>query len=165
VASVAGWLVLAVGLSIALGLGLLLGAIFSSLAVGFGVGLPFATLSLAIGILLVRSGSSLRRSGANAERATRDQALLEMAGHHGPVTAVDAARLLNTTVAQADAMLTELAKREPERLAIDVDEQGVVWYRIARPFSEPDRVRVGSRREGEADEPEEAAEADRQVRR
>ena len=58
-----------------------------------------------------------------------------MAGHHGPVTAVDAARLLNVTVAAADAMLTELAKREPERIAIDVDDQGVVWYRLARPFA------------------------------
>jgi len=36
-------------------------------------------------------------------------------------------------------------------MAIDVDDQGVVWYRLARPFSdvaqaapgEPERVRVG----------------------
>ena len=133
VASVAGGLVLLVGLSIALGLGLLLWAIFSG-AVAVAVSLPFALIASVIGALLLRGGSSLRRSGADAERATLDQALLSMAGHHGPVTAVDAARLLNVTVASADAMLTELAKREPERVAIDVDDQGVVWYRIARPF-------------------------------
>jgi hypothetical protein len=166
VASVAGWLVLLVGMSLSLGLGLLLWAIFS-LAVGAAVSLPFALIALVVGFSLVRGGSSLRRSGVDAERATRDQALLSMAGHHGPVTAVDAARLLNVTVAAADAMLTELAKREPERLAVDVDDQGVVWYRIARPFDivpTPDGgVRVVAD-EAAAAIPEEDA-AQRQVRR
>jgi hypothetical protein len=170
VASIAGWLVLVTGLSVAAGLGLLLWAIFSG-AVAAAVSLPFAVIASVVGFLLVRGGSSLRRSGVDAERATLDQALLAMAGHHGPVTAVDAARLLNVTVASADAMLTELAKREPERVAIDVDDQGVVWYRVARPFSDaepaPDgRVRVGDA----AEEPdglgtEDADLPERQVRR
>jgi hypothetical protein len=137
--SVAGGLVLLVGLSMALGLGLLLGALVTS-AVALAVALPFAAISAGIGAMLLRGGSSLRRSGANAERATRDQALLSMAAHHGPVTAVDAARLLNVTVAAADAMLTELAKRDPYRLVLDVDDQGVVWYRIARPFVDADGI-------------------------
>jgi hypothetical protein len=113
----------------------------------------------------------LRRSGADAEQATMDQALLSMAGHHGPVTAVDAARLLNVTVASADAMLTALAKREPERVAIDVDDQGVVWYRIAHGFAESvapagGRLRVGeSADDGDALAAEEADLAERQVRR
>src|ERR1700722_475573 len=135
VASVAGWLVLLVGLSIAGGLALLLWALFSGVAAAV-VKLPIAVIAAVAGLLLLRGGSSLRRSGADAERETRDQALLSMAGHHGPVTAVDAARLLNVTVATADAMLTELAKRDPDRIALDVDDQGVVWYRLARPFSE-----------------------------
>jgi hypothetical protein len=134
-ASVAGWLVLLVGLSITLGFALLLWLLFSGV-VAAAVTTPFALIATVIGWLLLRSGSSLRQSGADAERETRDQALLSMAGHHGPVTAVDAARLLNVTVATADAMLTELAKRDPDRIALDVDDQGVVWYRLARPFSE-----------------------------
>ncbi len=141
VASVAGWLVLLVGLSIALGLGLLLGAVFST-AVALGVALPFATISAGIGLLLLRGGRSLRRSGVDVERATRDQALLQLAAHRGPITAARAAHLLNLTVAQADAMLTELAKRDPERIALDVDDHGAVWYRIARPFGEPPGLRV-----------------------
>jgi hypothetical protein len=145
-ASVAGWLVLLVGLSITLGFALLLWALFSGV-VAAAVTTPFALIATVIGWALLRGGSSLRQSGADAERATRDQALLSMAGHHGPVTAVDAARLLNVTVATADAMLTELAKRDPDRIALDVDDQGVVWYRLARPFAERapapgDRVRV-----------------------
>lgn len=135
VASVAGWLVLVVGLSLALGLGLLFAAVFTT-TVGLAVGLPAALISAGVGALLLRGGNTLRRSGADAQRATRDQALLSLAGHQGRVTAIDAARLLNVTVGQADAMLTELAKREPERITLDVDDHGVVWYRIARPFGD-----------------------------
>jgi len=170
VASVAGWLVLLVGLSGALGLWLLLWAIFS-VAVAAAVTLPFALVVAVVGFVLLRSGSSMRQSGADAERATLDQALLSMAGHHGPVTAVDAARLLNVTVASADAMLTALAKREPERVAVDVDDQGVVWYRIARPFSEPaagpdGRLRIGgSNDDPDALDADDADLVDRQVRR
>ncbi|HEX4449010.1 MAG TPA: hypothetical protein VH044_19855 [Polyangiaceae bacterium] len=139
VASVAGGLVLLVGLSMALGIGLLLGAIFTA-AVGLAVALPVAAISAGIGGVLLRGGSSLRRAGADTERSTRDQALLSMAAHHGPLTAVDAARYLNVTVAAADAMLTGLAKRDPYRLGIDVDDQGIVWYRIARPLLDVDAL-------------------------
>ena len=173
VASIAGWLVLLVGLSVALGLGLLLWAIFSGV-VAVAVTMPLALITAVVGFVLLRSGRFLRRSGADAERATRDQALLSMAGHHGPVTAVDAARLLNVTVATADAMLTELAKRDPERIAVDVDDQGVVWYRLARPFSEgtptagerePEGVRVGEAGEPDALSAEDDDLPERQVRR
>jgi hypothetical protein len=173
VASIAGWLVLLVGLSVALGLGLLLWAIFSGV-VAVAVTMPLALITAVVGFVLLRSGRYLRRSGADAERATRAQALLSMAGHHGPVTAVDAARLLNVTVATADAMLTELAKREPEQLAVDVDDQGVVWYRLARPFSEgalatgehePERVRVGEAGEPDGPPAEDDDLPERQVRR
>jgi hypothetical protein len=136
VARVVGWVVLLVGLSIALGLGLLVAALFGSLAGALAVSLPVAVVALGVGLMLLLSGKALRRSGTEAERATRDQALLSMTAHHGPITAVQAARLLHVTVAAADAMLTALAKREPERIAIDVDDQGIVWYRIARPFGD-----------------------------
>ena len=170
VASVAGWLVLLVGLSISLGMGLLLWAIFTA-SVAATITLPIALIASVVGYLLLRGGRSLRKSGDEAERATRDQALLSMAGHHGPLTAVDAARMLNVTVASADAMLTALAKREPERVAIDVDDQGIVWYRVARPFSDaPDAGGEGRVRVGEAEGPdaltaEDADLEDRQVRR
>jgi hypothetical protein len=40
-------------------------------------------------------------------------------------------------------MLTDLAKREPDRVAVDVDDQGVVWYRMAALAGAPlPRVRV-----------------------
>jgi hypothetical protein len=66
------------------------------------------------------------------ERATREQALLELVAHRGSVTAAEAAQVLGVTAAQADAMLTDFAKRDPDRLAVDVDDQGIVRYRVAR---------------------------------
>jgi hypothetical protein len=159
VASVFGWLILVVGGSIALGTGLLFAA-FGAAMVGLAVALPIAIVSLAVGIVLVRRGGSLNRAGIEAERATREQALLGLAAHRGTVTAFDAANALGIGVAEADSMLTDLAKREPDRLAVDVDDQGVVHYRIANIAGEA-RVRVQTNdgwRVGEGEDAEAAPE-------
>jgi hypothetical protein len=146
VASVVGWLVMLVGFSAALGLGLLLWALFT-VALALAVALPIALLALVLGLVLVLSGRSLRRSGVDAQRTTREQALLALATHRGAVTAAEAARALGVGVADADAMLTVLAKQEPERVVVEVDEQGVVWYRAARTLGAvfDARVRVAER--------------------
>jgi len=154
VAVVMGWLVLVFGGSIALGLGLLFGA-FHLLALALALSLPVALASLFLGVGLVRRGGALSREGMLAEQRTAEQALLAVVAHRGSITAADAARALNVGVAQADAMLTGLAKREPDLLAVDVDDQGVIWYRASdaagarvrvEPTAEPPRpaeVRVG----------------------
>jgi len=142
-ARVLGWVVLVCGGSLALGIGLLALALQAG-AVGLAFALPIAIVALVLGIALVRSGRSLSLSGVEAERSTREQALLSLAAHRGAVTAVEAARALGVGVAEADAMLTVLAKREPDRVAVDVDEQGVVWYRVSAAPGEPiPRMRVG----------------------
>jgi hypothetical protein len=150
-AVVLGWVVLALGGSTALGVVLLLLAL-SWPAGALAIGLPIALVTLITGVLLVKSGRSLQASGEDAERATRAQALLAMAAQRGAVTAREAAQALSTSVADADAMLTDLAKREPDRVAVDVDDQGVVWYRVAPAPGEPiPRMRV---------EPEQAVRVD-----
>ena len=131
VAGVIGWIVLVVGGSVALGIELLFSA-FGAALLGAAFALPVAIVTLVLGVVLVRRGGSLRRSGLAEERATRQQALLELVAHRGSVTAADAAQVLGVTVAEADAMLTDFAKRDPDRLALDVDDQGVVRYRVAR---------------------------------
>lgn len=147
VASVIGWLVLLVGFSAAFGLGLLLYVLWT-VALALAVALPIALAALVMGVALLVAGGRLRRSGRDTERATREQALLELVAHRGAVTARDAARALDVGVADADAMLTGLAKQEPDRVTVDVDEQGVVWYRaLPAAGSEFDaRVRVAERR-------------------
>ena len=72
-------------------------------------------------------------------------------------------------VPQADALLTALAKREPERIAVEIDDQGVLWYRAvaglarvddgerakpprgAGPVGPEGRARVGGDVESDAD--------------
>jgi hypothetical protein len=129
VASVFGWLILALGASFALGVGLLFAA-FHLYAVALALALPMILFSSTIGALLVRRGGSLNRAGAALERATHDQALLALAAHKGSVHAIDAARALGVSVEQADAMLTDLAKRAPEALAVDIEDSGEVAYRF-----------------------------------
>jgi hypothetical protein len=141
-ASVAGWLVLVCGGSLALGIALLSLALHVW-SIGLAIALPIAVVVLVLGLTLVRSGRSLATSGEQKERATVEQALLAMAAHRGAVTADEAARALGVGRAEADAMLTALAKREPDRVAVDVDDQGVVWYRASAAPGEPvGRVRV-----------------------
>jgi hypothetical protein len=142
-ARVLGWLVLVVGGSLALCIALLFLALHAA-TVGLAIAGPIALVVLVLGIALVRSGHSLSTSGENAARSTREQALLALAAHRGAVTATEAARALGVGTAEADAMLTALAKREPERVAVDVDDEGVVWYRVSASPGEPiPRIRVG----------------------
>jgi hypothetical protein len=155
VASVAGWLVLLFGGSLSLGIGLLLGAIFS-LGVAMAFALPIAFIALGVGLALLKGGSTLRRSGSDAALATREQALLAMAatagrdpcgasgGSRRGITAPAAARALGVSVEEADTMLTALAKREPDPLAVEIDDQGAVWYSAAPEFARAPRIRVGA---------------------
>jgi hypothetical protein len=103
------------------------------------------------------------------ELETREQALLGFMAYRGPVTAEDAARALGIPVAQADEWLTALAKTQPERVTLDIDDEGRMHYRIT-DLRGQNRVRVeqalGSDRvglrtkAGEAGEPREAREAE-----
>jgi hypothetical protein len=142
VTGVLGWLVLLFGLSSALGLGLLCYAIWT-LGIALAVALPIAVISSGIGVPLVLGGKALRRSGSEAERAMREQAILEMLARHGRVTAAQAAPALGVSVEEADALLTAVAKGQPERVAVDVGDEGAVWYRAVAV-----RVRVDERLAG-----------------
>jgi hypothetical protein len=136
-ARVAGWLVLLFGGSIALSVALLFLALHLA-AVGLAIAAPIALVALVVGVMLVTGGRSLRTSGVETQRATREQALLAMAAHRGAVSAAEAARMLGIAPVEADAILTALAKREPERVAVDVDDHGVIWYRVSSPSAPGD---------------------------
>src|SRR5580658_8937766 len=131
VASVAGALVILVGGSMALCVALIFAA-FRLVGLGLALASPFAVVSLVLGVALVWRGRLLRRAGARTEQTTHEQALLELVAHRGAVTATDAAIALGLGVAEADEKITALAKSQPERIAVDVDDDGIVRYRIAR---------------------------------
>jgi hypothetical protein len=138
----AGGAVIVGGSLLALALGGLL-YVLAPLAAAVAVSLPIAALALAIGLALLLGGQRLRRSGNQEERATRQRALLALTEARGNVSALEAARVLGLTESDADRLLTDLAKREPERMAVDVDREGTVRYRSpSGPV--PENVRISA---------------------
>lgn len=142
VTRVFGWVVLVVGLLTAFGVLGACGAIvgFAS-AAPYLLGVPLALVSVIVGYLLLKGGSQLRASGAQAEKNTRMQALLSVANTRGgTLVAADAARALSMPEPDADAYLTRLAKEHPDQVAVDLDEQGTILYRFLAAF--PARSRI-----------------------
>jgi hypothetical protein len=139
----AGGVVMVGGSLLALAVGGLL-YVLAPLATAVAVSLPIAALALAAGLALLLGGQRLRRSGNQEERATRQRALLALTEARGKVSALDAARVLGLTESDADRLLTDLAKREPERMAVDVDREGTVHYRSPSGVQENVRISADS---------------------
>lgn len=80
------------------------------------------------GFLLFLGGRKLQEQGEKAQHDAREQALVAAAKARGGfITAAEAASVLNVQVAQADAILTAIAK-EGTRAHVEVDAEGVVKY-------------------------------------
>lgn len=141
VAGVVGWVVLAGGLAVALGVGLLLSII--STTFGLAIGIPIAVLSTAVSMALLFSGKKLRQSGEARQKEMRRQAVLALAVNRGGmVTANDAAAALDIPPAEADAFLTELAKTQSEEVTVEIDDKGGIYYAFPRLLHGSRRVRV-----------------------
>ncbi len=139
VARALGWIVLAVGLSFAVGLAAIAHFLFPAGIAGLVVGAAVGVPTLVIGMLLLRGGKHLDRSGASAERTARTQAIFALAAHRGgTLTALDVSRALDISPAAAEAFMQMLAKEDYEKVAVDVDANGTLVYR----FNVPTRMRV-----------------------
>lgn len=139
-ATLAGWLVLVLGLSLALLVGLLLQSIWPASFVGWAFGIPIAALTLFFGVLLLLGGRRLRRHGGETRRSVQLAAIRSLVAHRGgSVTTAEAARALDVTEAEADELLTEFAKDAKASVSVDVDEYGVLRYDFNR---EENRWRV-----------------------
>ncbi|HEU4412042.1 MAG TPA: hypothetical protein VFS43_42770 [Polyangiaceae bacterium] len=109
----------------------LLQAIFSEGIVGYVVAAPMAALGLVLATLLVRGGSSLRRTGEQAEREAKERAVWALAARAGgSVTAPEVARALGVSSPEADAFLTAWAERDVDQLRVEVDERGRLLYQF-----------------------------------
>lgn len=138
IARFAGWMVLGGGLLSALLLGWLLdGMALLAWVVGSTVGL----FSLTVGLLLILGGKHLGKAGVKRERDVRLQAVQAIAARQrGVVTPEDVAPALGMSVAEADALLTELVKQGGD-VRLEVDDDGRLLYLFgAAPL--PPRVRV-----------------------
>lgn len=131
VARVAGWMTLLLGSGIALVLGLLLQALFPAGIAGFVVGGVIGVVTIVAAVLLLMGARKLHASGASAERDTRVKAIFALAAHRGGViTARDVAAAHHMPVDQADALLTALAKEASERVTLEIDDNGGIYYRF-----------------------------------
>lgn len=128
-ASIAGWSVLVLGLSLSAGLWLLLQAIWPGSLVSWAFGLPAAVASLLFGVLLLLGGSRLRRSGVARRDQVQLQAVKALVDHRkGPIRAADVARALELPEADVDQLLTRLARQQATAVTVDVDADGHVVY-------------------------------------
>ncbi|HEX6272874.1 MAG TPA: hypothetical protein VFZ53_07540 [Polyangiaceae bacterium] len=131
---VLGYGVLTAGLGTSVVLMLLFALLAPTSAMGYAVGIPLAIVSLIVGLALVYAGRRLHRSGADAEREARERALYALAANRGGLlTALDGARSLNLSVASVEAALTDWAKREPEHVSLEIDDEGAMFYVFSRP--------------------------------
>ncbi len=142
VARVMGWLILIFGVGMALIVGSIFQAIFTGGIVGYVLGVPIALFSglLALGLLL--SGNRLRKEGEDKSRGAREQAVQALAARNrGVLTPAQVAKALALPEAEADAFLTELAKRPDGRVSLEVDDNGTLQYHF-RDLLGPSGVRV-----------------------
>ena len=135
---VLGWLVLIFGLLLSGALLLFFQLLWPAANIGYALGLPLTLISLVVGCLFLFSARRLQRSGAGAERQARVEAIYALAVNRGgALTATDAARSLQLDSAQADALLSELAKTEPSHVSLEFDADGRTFYVFSHAGTRP----------------------------
>ena len=128
VASALGLIALAVGAATAFVLGTVSGLVFSmAAALWVGGGIAFFTLVVALPLLF--GGRRLSQAGEDRSRAAHEHATFALAARRrGVLTAREAARALSIREEEADALLTDLARRPDGRVTLEVDDDGALSY-------------------------------------
>lgn len=155
------------GVSFATGLWFLLQWLFSA-AVGWAFAVPIAVASLLFGSLLMFGGRKLRQRGVARRERVQLEAVKAMVQHRKtPISALEVATSLQLPEAQADALLTRLAREQATAVTVDVDAEGHIVYDFE---GESRRWRVleeevGDLRANEANEANEQEALERRARR
>ncbi len=151
VAKFFGWLILGGGLLLALSLGLFFQLLIPAGSIGYAFGIPIGLVSLVVGLLVLFGGKKLETSGIETERAAKFDAIWGMAvARGGVVTALDVGRSLNMPVDGADQILTEMTKKHPDYVSIEVDDNGKLFYKLAG-VAEQEGARFGVKYRVEGD--------------
>ncbi len=131
IARVFGWVVLVGGLSTGLLVAGILQWILEGGVAGYVIGGPIAFASLVFGYLLLRSGKSLERHGTGEEKGARTRAIFALAQNRGGMlSAMDVAQALDMPHAEADALLTDLAKTASDQVSLELDDSGGIYFRF-----------------------------------
>ena len=128
-----GWVVLVVGTLLAAGSLAMCGAIVGmSAAAPYILSVPLALATWVLSYFLLKGGKQLEQSGVDTQKATRTQAVFALANtRQGMVTPNDLAQAIAVTPKEADDILTAMAKEIPDHVSIEVDDNGVIYYRFA----------------------------------
>lgn len=142
VAGVLGLTALTIGLILTLVLGGFAYAFFATLWVGGAV----LFLTLAVSLPLILGGRRLQQAGQHRARTAMEQAVFALAARRRGVLSVrDVARALSVPEVEADALLTELAKRPDGRVTLELDDNGGITYLFQDLLPSPaGRVRIAS---------------------
>jgi hypothetical protein len=139
-----GWVAVAGGALVAL--------FFSFIAWALSTVVPlyiagfFGIITAMIAVPLLLAGRSLRREGETRQQAARERAVFALAAQRrGALNVPTVARALDIQEADADALLTNLAKRPDGRVALEVDDNGNLTYvfrDLVATAAPPQKVRI-----------------------
>jgi hypothetical protein len=149
VGRVVGALVLILGLLLAAALMLFFQLLWPAQNIGYALGAPVALISVVLGTLFMIASRRLGRAGADAERQARVEALYALAvNRNGTLTTADAARSLQLNADSIEALLSDLARTQPEYVSLEFDEHGQSFYLFSRAGARPHpfgaKYRVGA---------------------
>jgi hypothetical protein len=128
-----GWIVLIAGTLLAAGTLAMCGAIVGMAAAApYVLSVPIALAAWILSYFLLKGGKQLEQSGTDTQKATRTQAVFALANTRGGmVTPNDLAHAINVTPKEADEILTAMAKEDSDNVSIEVDDNGVIYYRFS----------------------------------
>jgi hypothetical protein len=132
VARVFGWIVLVFGTLLAAGVFAACSSIAAAgAAAPYILAVPLALITWVLSYFLLKGGKSLEKSGADTQKATRNQAVFALANTRGGmVTPADLAHSIGVSPKEADDILTVMAKESPDHVSIEVDDNGTIYYRF-----------------------------------
>lgn len=131
VTRVVGWVALAAGAMVALLVGSFFQWLFAGAIIGWILGIAILVITLIVAFALLRGGRALRDSGARAEARTFEQAVDALAQSRGGIlSALDVGQVLGISDVEADKYLTDFAKKNPERVRVEIDEAGTIVYQF-----------------------------------
>jgi hypothetical protein len=131
VAAVVGWSVLGVSLAIALVVGALLQAIFAGAFIGWTVGLVIAAMGGAAAWALLMGGKFLQKTGDRAAVDARRGAVRALAENQKGILRVPmVAQALGLKPAEAETLLTDMAKDPETGMTLEIDADGKLYFRV-----------------------------------
>lgn len=132
-AKVAGWVGFTIGTVVSASVGGMIALVGEWLAgfptAGYVIGGIMWLATLAFSLTAIIGGQKLGEHGASKELAARLDTVRALAQHRGGrVTASEVAKALTVTEAEADAILTALAKNPDDHVALELDDDGRIIY-------------------------------------